>query len=108
MTEKKDPPKTSNVKTIRKGITIDTTEAPTPVDKDVVDCLEVLLEEAKKGKVVGIVYTTANNDLTSDYNIVGNFDIPDRTQNMLKLLEEDFWEIVVRPTITGVFFESEE
>lgn len=106
MTEKKDPP--SNVKSIRKGITINTTEPPIIVNQDVVDSVKALLYGAEKGYVTGLVYTTSNIDSTADYDIVGEFGVPDRTQNMLKLLNEDYWELMTRPMLTGEGFDIEE
>jgi len=95
------PPKKSNVKPLHKGIVVDNKPEPVFVDKNVVDELESLLNESKQGNIVGLVYTTANKDYTSDYNIVGSFPVPDRTQNVLRVLDDDFYEFITRPLICG-------
>ena len=101
-------PKKSNVKPLHKGIKVDNEDKPVIIIQEVVDTLQTLLDSAKLGEVIGLVYTTANKDHTSDYHILGAFPIPDRTQNILRVLDDDFYEYITRPNISGETIDYDE
>lgn len=105
-----DPPKkkASNVKPLHKGIKVDDTPKPVIVDQELITEIKKLLTHAEKGELIGLIYATANSDYTSDYFIIGDFPIPDRMQNVLRVLDDDFYEFIVRPIITGEFGDTED
>lgn len=99
--------KLSNVKPLRKDIKIEGEEKKPEINKYLVEDIERLLEDIKRGFVQGVAYVSSNEDFTSDYNIAGYLAIPDRIYNILEVMKEELWVEAVRPQITGEYYDDE-
>lgn len=103
MTDKKDP----KVRAIRKDIKIVDEEAkPEPIPQ-LVSLLEVLLEDAKSGRMRELCFVSINEDETCKRGVQGepyNFTL---MQCSLDVLRTDYFEMATYPFLTGYYEDYE-
>jgi len=104
MTDKK----IGNIKAIRAGIEIKTEENSKEPLPELVSGLETLLADAKSGELRELCFTGVYGDKSFRMNILGEVQDYSIMQNLIKVLETDYFELVTYPILTGAYSNLEE
>ena len=104
MTDKKE----NNIKAIRAGIEIKTEESSKEPIPELVGGIETLLADAKSGQLRELCFTGVYGDKTFRMNILGEVQDYSLMQNLIKILETDYFELVTYPVLTGAYLDLEE